>query len=205
MRQQVLKCMRTDAQPSRMAHRGRDVRLQPCLGRKRERCNEVAALSKACSARRPGTRTKVDNALCKLRHAAQQHCTASSWCGNSWAGRGAQCERRSKAAGEAGISQERKGAGVPRNQQIEAEAPELVQGIVGAQEGVCLRTYTWWSGWAFRRSTQAACNRLSKEGLAQGWGAPRMQRQGAQSRFRGWAWRAGRKRTRTCWAGLGSL
>lgn len=62
---------------------------------------------------------------------------------HQWAGRDAQRERRSKAAGEAGIRQEREGAGVPRNQQIEAEAPELVQGIVSAQKGVCLRTCTW--------------------------------------------------------------
>ena len=45
---------------------------------------------------------------------------------------------------------------MPRNQQIEAEAPELVQGVVGAQKGVCLRTFTWRSDWGFRRSTKAA-------------------------------------------------
>ena len=89
---------------------------------------------------------------------------SSLYSGASRAGRGAQRERRSKSAREAGICQERKGAGVPGNQQIEAEAPELVQGIIGAQEGVCLRTCTWRSG---RGSMQAVCELLEHEGPSQ--------------------------------------
>ena len=55
------------------------------------------------------------------------------------AGHEVEGEGRRKAAHEHGIGQQGEGRGVPGHQQVEGEAPQLVDGVPGAQAGVCLQ------------------------------------------------------------------